>query len=180
MSNQHDPNNLFIRDPECLYRIEGYPHHLFWTGHIVDGKQLLVVVFFPHFLVIFFNEEGIFLGDEKNLLSPLTVAAAKQFGIGEVFRRGDDRIMSSRLHSLQFCEGPISVRRFFLPQYNIGIIDFPELFKEMLMDSPGYSQDEVQVAQSELVRWFREGLFELWLNKAKCLWILGDGQIESS
>jgi hypothetical protein len=170
----------YARDSNHLYFIEGYPSRLYWTGTIAEGLQLLVVIQVPFFIAIVFDRNGDLVRVERRMLSSSTIAAAEQIGFRDFFREQGDREHSSWLHSLGFQEAVIRVKRFYLPDYHIGIVDFPRFFQDVLCNPSDYSEDEQRLAQSQRDRWFAEGLFELWLNEGTDLWITATGEIESS
>jgi hypothetical protein len=169
----------FLRDSDHLYWIEGYPHHGYWTGTTADGSQVLVVILAPHIIAIFFDHEGNLLEVQERRLSPSTLAMAEK-GIYAGFRRQSDEDVSSWLDSLGIHESVIKVKRFFLPDYHVGIVDFPQFFQDILRNPSAYSEDEQRGAESAKARWFKEGIFELWLNDGTNLWITSTGQVESS
>lgn len=83
------------------------------------------------------------------------------------------------MKSVGFKEGAICVRAFFLPGNHIGILDFPQYYSDVLLHPAQYSADEVHLAQEELNRWVKEGLFELWVGAGRDVWINGLGKIDS-
>lgn len=170
----------FLREPNYLYSIEGYPHHGYWTGTTADHLQALVVVLSPTIVAIFFDGEGNLVGVQERAISQETLAMAHRIGFHEAMRTQGDQEISAWLDSLGVHESVIKVKRFFLTDYHVGIVDFPQVFQEVLQHPSAFSEDEQRVAESERVRWSNEGLFELWLNDATNLWITSTGQVESS
>lgn len=170
----------FLREPNYLYSVEGYSHHGYWTGTTANRLQALVVVLVPNIVAILFDEKGNLVRVEERAISSETLATANRIGFHEAFRTQGDQEVSAWLGWLGVHESVVKVKRFFLPNYHIGILDFPGFFQEVLQHPSAYSEDEQRVAERERVRWFNEGLFELWLNDATNLWITNTGQIESS
>jgi hypothetical protein len=170
----------FLRESNHVYSIEGYPNHGYYAGTTAEDLQLLVIVQFPHFLGIFFDQAGNLLDVQRRMLSSSTITMAEQMGIHEVFRTCGDRELSSWCNSLGFREGIIKVKRFFLADYSVGIADFSRTFQNVLSNPSEYSEDEQRIARNELDRWFKEGVFEFWLNDGTDLWIASNGEIESS
>jgi hypothetical protein len=170
----------YIRDANHLYLIEGYPSRFYWTGTIAEALQLLVVVQVPSIIAIVFDRNGDLVRVERRMLSSSTIEAAERVGFREFFQEQGDRELSSWLHSLGFQEAVIKVKRFYLPDYHIGIVDFPRFFQDVLCNPSAYSEDEQRLAQTQRDRWFTEGLFELWLNEGTDLWVTATGEIESS
>jgi hypothetical protein len=170
----------FTRSPGYLYPIIGYPDRFFWTGTTSSGQQVLMVIKFPDIVALFFDQEGELQEIIERPLAASTVILAEQVGIREAFARQTDPTLLSWITEFGFQEGPIEVKRFFLPEYHIGIIDFPPSFQEVIINPTAFSIDEQLIASSERERWFNDGLFQLWLNDKKELWIAKDGQIDSS
>jgi hypothetical protein len=175
-----------VRDPNHLYCIHGYPDRGYETGITGSGSQVLLVHQFPSVIAVYFDRNGNLFDVQIRTLSPLTQAVAKNYGFRALF--GDDvgtEELSAWLRSLQFVDAVIRVKRFFLPEYHIGIVDFPACFRETLQDPLGdpddaLQEDHLRIAQQELIRWSQEGVFELWLNPGMDLWIDKTGEIESS
>lgn len=170
----------FLREPNRLYSIEGYPHHGYWTGTTPARTQVLVVVLSPKIIAIFFDEKGNLVGVQERAISSEMLAMAHRIGFHEALRTQGDQEISDWLDSLGAHESVVKVKRFFLTDYHIGIDDFPRVFQEVLQLPSAYSEDEKRVAESERLRWQKDGLFELWLNDATNLWITSTGQVESS
>lgn len=159
-----------LRDDLYLYPIRGDSHD-FYTGTTKNGSQLLVVISLPFATAVFFDHEGRLLRSEELYLND-----ADNTG---VFSEVDEQQLTSWLQSLGYSGGMIRVRRFFLPQHNIGILDFPNDFQDMLF-LPSFGQEERNFAQRELKRWISEGQFQLCLNPDIDLWIDGSGNITST
>jgi hypothetical protein len=141
---------------------------------------LLVVVQIPNIIGLFFDDAGSLLTVESHPFSSSVLRAVQTTGIREAFCTGGDEELNRLLSRLGFVEAVIKVKRFFLPAYHVGIIDFPAYYEEVLRNPEICSEDERSIARQTYSRWFDEGLFELWLNSGTDLWITNTGEIESS
>src|SRR5947209_3078285 len=144
-------SNPSLRDPEYLYAIEGYPHHLYWTGMTADDAQALVLVHLPDLIAIFFDQDGNLLKVQQRKLSTKTLTLVNRVGIRDVFRQYGDEELSSWLRSLGFHESVIKVKRFFLPSHHVGVVDFARSLQQILENPTAYSEDERRVAEAERV-----------------------------
>jgi hypothetical protein len=134
----------------------------------------------PHLVGLFFDQEGNLVDVQVRTLSLLEIPVSDAVERHrDTVKAGEVELMNW-LDSLGFEEGIIKVKRFFLEDYYIGILDFPECFKQVLLNPSGYSEDEQIGAQRAVRRWFKEGIFELWLNEGTDLWITSAGEVESS
>jgi hypothetical protein len=172
--------DAFVRKPDHLYQLWGDPGRYFWTGITANGSQAFIFVWLPNFVTVLFDQGGNLLSVEKRTFSPDTIAKTNKCGLHETRDEEVGQEMEAWFNELQFDECLIAVKRFFLTEYHVGIVDFPRCFQEVLLSPSAFSVDEQIVAQAEHQRWFREGVFVLWLNEGFDLWIAATGEIESS
>jgi hypothetical protein len=170
---------VISRSEDHLYSIDSDPVHYYWTGITNNSNQALVIIHYPAIIGIFFKNDGEITTTQQRLLSSRTRDVATRFGLREAFAQ-EDEVFHSWMEAIGFHQQVIRVKRFFSPEYHIGILDFPQLFTDILQHPTHYSEDEYRVAERELDRWSRLGLFELWLNDATNIWIDQSGEIESS
>jgi hypothetical protein len=152
------------------YTIRGsqYDYH---TGVTAEGLQVFIVIACPYYITCFFDQDGNLIEVRKGLLSEKTRAMAEKDGIHEALAGPLDTALHSWLCEIGFCEAPITVKCFFLREYNIGIKRFPDAYSDILSRPADYSNDEYIVAKAESERWLSEGLSELWLNDSVHIWL---------
>jgi hypothetical protein len=167
------------RNDNYLYSIQEDPFY-YYTGVTSCGLQVLAVLYYPSIVTVLFDTDGNLLSVSERLLPESTRSTVDQCGFTEAFLSGEDRAIISHLQELGFTRRPIRVKRFFLPQYHIGITDFPEVFRSMLEQPSRFTAEERNTAENELQRWSIEGLFELWLNPDSYRWINRSGHVQSS
>jgi len=172
--------DMLERESTYLYSIRGYPHKFFWTGKTAGGLQVLVVICYPRIVTTFFDPQGKFVDVQERILSESTRILADKHGIREAFERQDDPELVCWLLDLGFLEDGIKVRKFFLPNYHIGIRDFPRYYSQVLCSPSEYNEDERNLAREAIAAWPREGLFELWLNDRTDVWVNRSGHLDAS
>lgn len=156
------------RGESAVYPIKG--DDVDWhAGIISSGEQILVVLFFPTILALRFSANG-------ELVGLMSVSGFPSQSIG-VFSQQDDERLQDWLKDIGFRPSLIRIKRFFLPEYNIGISDLSQMFKKYLLHPNQFDRDEVDFAERESQRWSAKGLFELWLNEWTDVWIDGMGEI---
>ena len=168
-----------VRDDHYLYYIAPDPFY-YYTGTTTSGFQVLAVLYYPSVIMLVFDQDGNFIRASEVSLSQTTRYSVEQHGFYDGFLQRGAQEIESHLQGQGLIKGRIRVKRFFLPEYNIGIRDFPESFTQTLQDPLHYSAEELEIAQAELKRWAADGLFELWLNADSNRWIDLSGRIQSS
>jgi hypothetical protein len=169
-----------IGTPERTFNVRGDSFRSFITGKGSIGSQFLIVSQQPNFVVIEFDDQGHLLRSSTEPLAAARKHGADQTALREEFARKTDDALRRFLRSVGFREQQIAVQGFFLNDLAIGIVDFPRAFSEYLSSPSTYSEDELNLARAEQERWSKEGLYELWLNEDKNLWMTASGEIESS
>lgn len=167
------------RNSDYLYTIDEDPTY-YYTGRNEHGQQALLVLYYPLFIQVLFDESGKLLEIQEHPLPESTRAMIDQNGFTEAFLQGADQAVVNQFRKSGFLPAPITIQRFFFSKYHIGINDFPDCFQDVLHNPSNHSADECSIATSEADRWSREGLFELWLNPGSYRWIERHGQIQAS
>ena len=158
----------FSRDPSTVYLLQG--DDVDWqTGFTTGGNQLLVVRMFPDVLAIRFTHDG---NVDQMISAPGFPSTFSGF-----FSDQDEETLREWLNQVGFQPGLIRIRRFFFPEYHVGISDLPSYFQHILLNPAEHNQDEQAFAQRELLRWSKEGIFELSLGEHNDLWIDKTGQV---
>lgn len=170
----------FSRNKDYLYTIQSDPFY-YYTGVTSDGFQALLVLYYPSVITLLFDSDGNLVEVSETPLSESMQREAERYGFYDTFlQEGAERKILWHIEQRGFKQEPIKVKRFFLPQYHIGIEDFPEGFREILLQPSHYSTEDLLLAENASNRWLSEGMFELWLNPDSYRWIKGGGEIESS
>ncbi|QDV36890.1 hypothetical protein [Tautonia plasticadhaerens] len=172
------------RDEAKLHSIrpdQGY----FEAGMTGDGRQVLMGVYCPNLVAIFFDASGDMLGHEARHLeflqrSGVLVDGQPIEGMVGHYDIDDDRI-APRLGAWQgemgFRPATIRVKRFFIPELGIGIEARPDHFGEIL-DDPEASDDERADVLESMRLWDADDQFVLhWGND---YWLDGSGEVVSS
>jgi hypothetical protein len=159
-------------DEAHLYPIlpeQGY----FDAGVTGGGRQVLMGLYCPDLVAIFFNRSGDLLGTERRHLEFLQ----RRGGAYDIY---DERI-SPRLRAWQnemgYRPATIRVKKFFIAGLGIGIEDYPAHFAEILED-PDCSEDEKAGVRESMHFWDADKQFVLlWGND---FWLDGTGEVVSS
>lgn len=113
-------------------------------------------------------------------LSATTQAAVSAGGLDEVFQEQPDANLQQWLVDIGFSGETITVRKFFLTDFTIGIQEYEDYFADAISNPGSYSDEEIQVIRSEQNRWLHEGIFVLWLNPTTECWIDHSGRVVST
>jgi hypothetical protein len=143
----------------------------FYTGRLSDGKQALLVLRWPNIVTVQFDKEGDLVEACETPIPQSFRELVNEHDLVGAFRRSDDGVFSAHLAGRGFVRGAIQVKRFFLPQWRIGISEFSDGLREILENPSEFSADEQRIAESEKKRWAEEGMFQLWLNPGSYRWI---------
>jgi hypothetical protein len=176
------------RDEMHLYPIQNGIRNWISAGLTGDGRQVLMGIYSPELIAIFFDPFGKLLDAQKR---PLKF-------IDEDIQRGyapdlrDDRIgevLSLWQDELGYQPQRILVRKFFILEESsgnvgpwtregIGIEDYPSFWLEVLTNPSAFDEDEKNMVRTEMPRWDREGQFVLWWGND--YWIDGTGELVAS
>lgn len=147
------------RDDSYLYTIrpdQGY----FRCGTTGDGRQVLMGLYCPDLVALFFDTAGDYLGHESRLLEILQrnnviVDGVPIEGLVSYYDIYDERIdprLRAWLDELEFQDLTVRVKKFSVPTLGIAIEDEPDHFAEMLED-PGSSEAERADVQESMAEW---------------------------
>lgn len=173
------------RSAEWRYAIKAEDSHGMYAGLIRDGRQVLMGLYCPHLMAIFFDADGRLLEAQRKRLSYLEPQE-------NVYDRYDPRIAEELLAwqmELEFEPAVIRVRKFFVPdnpkfakesswvQNGIGIEDYSYHFAYILSDPDTPAEEKEGVLES-LKSWDEEGQFVLWWGND--YWLDKEGEFVSS
>ena len=170
------------RPESYLYSIQPEQRHLLDAGVTADGTQVLIGLYCPDLVAIFFAGDGSLQEVRKR---PLPFDAVSIF---------DERI-STQLgewkKELTFRPRVISVKRFFVLEKTIptpenawhrdgiGIVEIsPPHFHAMLANPDIYTTEDLEFVQKQIPEWWASGQFVLWWGND--YWLDNTGEIVSS
>ncbi len=172
------------RDDSYLYTIrpdQGYFH----CGITGDGRQVLMGLYCPDLVALFFNTAGDYLGHEERRLeflqrNDVIVDGVPIEGLVAFYDIYDQRI-DPRLRAWQaelgFRDLADRVKKFSVPTLGIAIEDEPDHFREILED-PETSEEEKADVRDSMADWYEDGQFVLlWRND---YWLDSTGEVVSS
>jgi hypothetical protein len=157
----------------------------FVAGMTGDGRQVLMGLYCPDLVAIFFDASGDLIRHEAHHLeflqrSGVIVDGERIEGMVGYYDIYDERIpprIVAWQEELQFRSTTIRVKRFFLDELGIGIEDYPSHFGEIL-DDPGASDEEKGDVRDSMRHWDADGQFVLhWGND---YWLDDSGEVTSS
>jgi hypothetical protein len=157
----------------------------FDAGMTGDGRQVLMGLYCPDLVAIFFDASGDLICHEARHLeflqrSGVIVDGEPIEGMVGYYDIYDERIprrIVAWQGGLQFRSTTIRVKRFFLGELGIGIEDYPSHFGEIL-DDPGSSDEYKDDVRDSMRLWDADGQFVLhWGND---YWLDDSGQVTSS
>ena len=173
-----------LRSETRIYSIQpeqGY----FDAGVTGDGRQILMGLYCPALVGIFFDAAGKLINHETRHLEFLQASNVVVDGkpIEGLVRNYDidDKRIAPRMRvwqkELVFRPATIRVMRFFLTELAIGIADYPEYFSEILDDARASDEEKSDVRDS-VRHWDADGQFVLrWGND---YWLDRAGEVVSS
>ncbi len=148
-----------LRPLDYLYSLRSEEAYGWWTGTLKDGRQVLISG-----VVIFFDCAGNLLAvDDANL------------------RHWRPAAVPYWRDQMGFEEGPIHVKRFHLPEHQMGIDDITDAMSEFL-DEPSDNSwsDEERQEYPEMIReWVRDGQY-VFNSGAGDYYMSHDGVVETS
>jgi hypothetical protein len=157
----------------------------FDAGTTGDGRQVLMGLYCPDLVAIFFDASGDLISHEARHLeflrrSSVIVEGEPIEGMVGVYDIYDERIpprIVAWQEGLEFQPATIRVKRFFLDELGIGIEDYPAHFGETLADPEASDEEKADVRES-IRLWDADGQFVLlWGND---YWLDDSGEVVSS
>lgn len=157
----------------------------FDAGMTGDGRQVLMGLYCPDLVAIFFDASGDLISREARHLefmrpSGVIVDGNPIEGMVRYYDIYDERIpprIVAWQEELEFRPATIRVKRFFLGGPGIGIEDYPSHFGEIL-DDPSVSDEEKDDVRDSMRLWDADGQFVLlWGND---YWLDDSGEVTSS
>jgi hypothetical protein len=179
------PAVTFTRSAEWRYAIKAEDTHCMYSGLTRDGRQVLMGLYYPCVVAVFFDSDGRLMDVHRRQPSYLK----PQEDLHDMY---NSRITEEALAwqvELGFESAVIRVRKFFVPDNpkfakdpfwtrdGIGIEDYSDHFADILSEPNASAEDKEDVLES-LKRWDEEGLFVLWWGNN--YWLNKDGEFVAS
>jgi hypothetical protein len=168
-----------------LYSIQTDEASVFWAGMASHRRQVLMGLFCPNLLAIFFDLDGNLISIEEAHLeflqpSGVFVGGEPIEGLVRRYNIYDERI-PERIHAwqqqMEFEPAVIRVRKFWVQSKSIGIQDHPKHFAGAFSD-PELSQEERDEQREWMRQWDADGRYVLqWGND---YWLDAAGRVTSS
>jgi hypothetical protein len=166
----------FERDNDYRYTLN--PQERSFETGTAEGSQVLLGLWFPYLVAVFFDSNGDLVSNEQRQLSSDAEALGRCSFHSKEFRH---HVMLERAlweNELHFVSGPISVKKFSLPYYELAIEDYPSFIREVLADPTNHSVEDAKGAQDLLGIWEEVGQFVFyWTND---YWMNRDGEVVAS
>lgn len=168
------------RGDRRLYPLSGSDRYSYFPGLVRDGRQVLMGLYCPSLVAIFFDPEGRLLGADYRRLPYLDLETLLVYD----YRFLDDlRVWQEEL---AFRQATIYVEKFSFfdsdsdpnaiapdEPVRIEIRDEPEYLREVLSDQGEAREQDRKAARQELAEWKREGRFVLF-------WRTSEHQVDRS
>jgi hypothetical protein len=158
---------------ERRYPIQSHDAYSFYTGFSLSNEQVLVGVYCPTLVALWFDVDGSLLRT-SHLPIPFFQRATPPYDIY------DDRLpplIEAWKQDMELRPATIKVKKFFAEQWHIGIEDYPAHFEEVLSD-PAADEDEKADMRDSMELWDKDGQFVLlWGND---YWLNDSGEVVSS
>jgi hypothetical protein len=150
----------------------------FRTGLTVDGKQVLIGIWFPYLVAVFFDQNGNLLDAQERRLSADAQKLAEQGFFTERPQKQFEQELQLFMNEINCRSSHIVVKKFAIPRHSLRIEDYPRSFQEVVSDPGRHSQEDVNDARESLHGWWEEGLFVFeWGNE---YWVNRDGEFVAS
>lgn len=178
-----------MRSRSHLYRIKPHEQELIFAGVTADRRQVLMGLYCPNLVAIFFNRDGHLIDVQQRVLKFMQEDMER--GVGTDI---DDLRIEPELEAWQeelgYQPAPINVHNFFVlegsrdkedhgwQREGIGIVDYPAHFHAILSNPDSYSEEQRQHVNEELPRWEQQGQFVLWWGND--YWFDGSGECVAS
>jgi hypothetical protein len=161
------------RAPGHLYRIKPNERHMICAGLSSDKRQVLMGLYCPNLVAIFFDKEGNLIDVQQRVLRFMVEDAERGVGTSIYDERIEPEFLSWQ-EELGFQPATISVHKFVVLEESgtkdesscqrdgIGIQDYPAFFHDVLANPDAYTEEEKQHVQREQPQWEKDGQFVLW------------------
>jgi hypothetical protein len=161
------------RDADRLYRIKPHERRLMYAGVTADSKQVLMGLYCPYLVAIFFDERGDVLDVQKRVLPFMVEQIERGVGTNIYDLRIEPRLKEWQ-GELGYQPATIQVHRFFVLEEcgnndeqtgrrsGVGIVDYPSFYHDVFTHPANHTQEEREQVQEALPRWEEEGQFVLW------------------
>ena len=146
-----------------IYKLHSHPEYGFYVGATPSGTQILVGYDVNALISVSFDADG-------SLLKVTEIPYEK--------KDQTDEKLEAWLEELDFVEGPISVREFFLEGRFIGIEDMPAEYADFLEDDSEFSAEDRMHIPKYIEDWKKRGDFVFWWNEN--YWCDREGFVHSS
>lgn len=149
-----------------IFHLQGYgspSEASFYCGTIADGRQIIMGWYYEHVVTYFFTPEGEFAGGTRKSWEP--PSRKKGEADWQYDRRCEpvvDKLIKDWQAELGFTWGTIRIKRFFDPEYDIGIEDAPGHLQVL-------DREEDEIRRNELKEmlsgWLEDGEYVFWWGK---------------
>ena len=162
-----------------LRRDQGY----FSAGIVKSGRQAIIANTVTEVFVLFFDQEGNYLGAERVPLEnpPKRDPATGIYVTDALFDRTVERQTRGIMDRLEFLPSDISVEAFSEEQLCAGIETLPGQYQEFLEspDDLGYDQEDREAIAVAIEEWKQSGCYCLVLWGIE-YWVSASGEVISS
>ena len=157
----------------------------FDAGMTADGRQVLMGLYCPDIVALFFDFSENLVNHESRRLEFLQRSGVHvdgepiegMVGVYDIFDKQILQRIAAWQEELGLRPATIRIKRFFLDELGIGIEDYPDHFGETL-DDPNASDEEKADMLESIGLWDAEEQFVLfWGND---YWLNGSGRVVSS
>jgi len=153
-----------------LYSLANPQYRYFSTGVLADNRQVILGLQFPDIVLLFFDSLGNLLETTTRCLS-VTTRTIGEAGLTAAFQDAYKLELEQIQHQLGLRPSTIRVKRFFLPDLEIGIEDLPANYLAVLKSPHEYEEEEVNYIKADIERWKSKGCFvfhwgtDYWMDK---------------
>ena len=152
--------------PDHIFHLQGYGSEMradFYCGTIADGRQILMGGYGEYVIAYYFTPEGEFAGGRRRKWEEPT--RQKSEADWQYYRRCEpvvDKLIKDWQAELGFTWGTIRIKRFFDPEYEIGIEDVPGYLQVLDQEE---DEEERRELEEILTNWVAAGEYVFWWGK---------------
>jgi hypothetical protein len=132
------------------------------TGVTADGLQVIMGMWrYPWVVAAFFDHCGSFIDIQRRSLQ---LKDRPQDWYDPHFQLALKDILESWKMEIEYKDAPVSVKKFFLDEYKIGVHELPVDLQDYLDNPLGYTPEDREEFLKDIERWRSEGNFVFWWN----------------
>lgn len=143
---------VYLRPEGYRYRLRSNRYYGWYTGRLPDGRQLLVI----DWRVLEFSADGDYLGEQDGPMAEPLMRALEGDPKAPVHL---DIGAASIGAEAQFVEGPVDIRRFWLPEHRVGISDLPAGMREFYLHPETFPGEEGEMMREGVEMWMDDGQY---------------------